>query len=940
MQTIRRCKTCFLVFWLFAAATLFGGTTGKITGRVYDKATGDPLPGVNVVVVGTTMGAATDLKGNFIIINVPPGTYSLRASFIGFKNMIVSNVRVSVDLTTEIDFALEETVLELGETVEVVAERPLVQKDLTASTAVVGSEIIAELPVTEVSEVLELQAGYVAGHVRGGRSGEVAYWIDGIPVTDVYDGSTVVDVNKSTVQELQLVSGAYNAEYGQAMSGIINIVTKDGDNQFSAELSGYLGDFISDEDRKKDVDGTETTLFDGIEEIDPVAIRNTELSVSGALIHDKLFFFTNGRYYYNEGYLYGRHVFNPGNITDNTDPDPAKWIISINPEVGRGDSSLVAMDTFRRYYFQNKLTWRIAPGMKLAYNFIGDWVKDKNFNFAFKFNPLGLPTNFRTGMTHLVNLNHVLSNSTFYQLGLSFFDKEFKSYVFEDPHDPGYVHPLLLGQNPPYSFLTGGMDLGRFKRQTQTLIAKLDLTSQITGTHQVKGGIEFRSHEVSSEFVGLQPAPEDQNRIPAQDGDPFISTIILDERSTATERYKHKPLEFSAYLQDKMEFKDLIVNVGLRFDMFDPDGVVLSDPTDNNIYAPRRPENRFRDLNDNGIQDPGEPEITVEERRAYWFKDASVKTQLSPRLGVAFPITDRGVIHFSYGYFFQIPPFNLLYQNSDFELGVGTGNVGLLGNADLKPQQTVNGEIGLQQQLSEDISIDITGYFRDIRDLAGTRSEQIRLFGAGFYDKLVNSDFGFVRGIVITLEKRLRDNFAATIDYTLQTAKGNASDPAETRNALLGGREPETQLIPLNWDQTHTLNVTTTYSDPKNWGISLITQYGSGLPYTPRVSEDIGILLTNSERRPAFFNADLRAFKNFHAGAFDFTAFLRVFNIFDRRNQLGVYDDTGRADYTLDELRARQQNPVQLVNSIGQFFRNPSFYSEPRRVEIGFSVTY
>ncbi|RMD97052.1 MAG: TonB-dependent receptor, partial [Calditrichaeota bacterium] len=686
--------------------------------------------------------------------------------------------------------------------------------------------------------------------------------------------------------------------------------------------------------------GTYSSLFDGIDKINATSITNIEGTLSGPIVKDKFFFFSNVRYFSTEGWLYGRKVFNPGNITDNTDPDPAKWIISTNPEVGRGDSSLVPMNPLDKIYLQGKLTYRLSPTIRLRYNFIRDHVKFKDFDFSFKFDPLGIPTKFRTGTTHLLNINHVLSSKTFYQAGISLFIKDFRQYVFKDVHDPRYVHPLLLGQNPPFSFKTGGMDLKHFTRNTRTWVGKIDLTSQISQTHQIKTGAEFRQHRLYFEDIDLQPAQEDRNRRPVDDGNPFIKTEVLPSFTTATDRYVHRPREFSAYIQDKMEFKDIIVNVGVRFDLFDPDGVVLADPSDPNIYAPLKPSHRFKDLNNNGIQDPGEPEQTVEERRAYWFKKATVKTQVSPRLGVAFPITDRGVIHFSYGYFFQVPSFDLLYQNPEFELGAGTGNLGIIGNADLKPQQTVNGEIGLQQQLSDDISIDLTGYFRDIRDLAGTRADEIRLFGAGSYNKFVNSDFGFVRGIVVTLEKRLRNHFGATLDYTLQTAKGNASDPAETRNAIAGGREPEVQLVPLDWDQTHTLNVTATYSDPKNWGISMIFKYGSGLPYTPRQSADIAILLKNSERRPSFFNADLRSFKNFRFGRLDVTAFLRVFNIFDIRNQLGVYDDTGRADFTLDELLARRLHPPLLVNSLGQFFRNPSFYSEPRRVEIGFSVSY
>jgi hypothetical protein len=917
----------------------FAGTTGKISGKATDKANREGLPGVNIILEGTRMGAVTDFDGNFTIINVPPGIYTVKASLVGYKEMIVRNVQVNIDLTARLDFVMEETTLELGETVTVVAERPLIQKDLTASTAVVGTDVIQSLPVTEVSEVLELQAGVVVGHVRGGRSGELAYWIDGVPVTDVYDGSTVIEVSKSTVQELQLVSGAFNAEFGQAMSGVINVVTKDGSDRFTGEFTGYLGDYVSDEDREVDPQtGAVSTLFDGIDEIDPTAIRNVEASLSGPILRDKLYFFTNARFIHFDGWLYGRDVYKPENITDNRAPDPAEWIISTSA-AGRGDSSLVPMNDSEKIYLQGKLTYRLTPTVRLSYNAIRDAVEYKDFDFGAKFVPAGIPQRFRTGTTHLFNVNHAINNRTFYQAGVSYFIKDYRQYVYENRHDSRYVHPLLLGQNPPYSFRTGGVDLKHFTRTTRTYVGKLDLTSQISKTHEIKAGFEVRQHNIYFEDIDLVPGPADAIRTPAMDGNPFISTVVAPAFSTATDRYRHKPFEASAYLQDKMEFRDMIVNIGLRFDVFDADGVVLADPSDPNVYFPLRPGNRFNDANGNGIQDAGEADKTVAEREAYWYNKASVKTQFSPRLGVAFPVSERGAFHFSYGYFFQIPAFDLLYQNPEFELGAGTGNLGIIGNADLKPQQTVNGEVGLQQQLSDDISIDLTGYFRDIRDLAGTRADEIGLFGAGKYNKYVNSDFGFVRGIVLSFEKRLANNFGATIDYTLQTAKGNASDPAQTRNAVAGGREPEVQLVPLDWDQTHTINATASYGT-KSWGASLIMQYGSGLPYTPRQSADIGVLLLNSERRPDFFNVDLRAYKDFQFDRLRFSLFGRVFNLFDIRNQTGVFDDTGRADFTLDELLARLQNPPLLVNSLRQIFRNPTFYSEPRRLELGLTITY
>ncbi|PJA98156.1 MAG: hypothetical protein CO128_08800, partial [Ignavibacteriales bacterium CG_4_9_14_3_um_filter_30_11] len=356
------------------------------------------------------------------------------------------------------------------------------------------------------------------------------------------------------------------------------------------------------------------------------------------------------------------------------------------------------------------------------------------------------------------------------------------------------------------------------------------------------------------------------------------------------------------------------------------DGFTLADPSDPDIYRPRKTENLA---------------LTLTQRRAKWYVDAPTSWQFSPRLGIAFPLTDRGVVHFSYGHFFQVPNFSLLYTNPEFKFGGGTGNIGVAGNAALKPEKTISGEVGFQQAFSDDITVDVTGYFRDIRNLTGTRADDIRLFGgSASYSQFVNSDFGFVKGIVVSVTKRMNHNWAATIDYTLQLAKGNASDPEATRNQIVNGQLPEIQLIKLSFDQTHTLNATFTYASDDNWGFSLISKYGSGFPYTPNQSLDVSELLTNSELKPSTFNVDLRAYKDIEIGGIKISFFARVFNLFDKKNQNNVYNDSGTADFTLEEFLRRQSGVPELVNTLDEYYRNPGFYSEPRRVEFGTSIFF
>ncbi len=968
----------FVLALLLATSALFSGTTGKIAGKIVDAKTNEPLIGANVVVSGTTMGGATDIDGNYFINNIPPGSYALRVSAVGYSPVNYDQIKVNIDLTTHLDVKLSETVIDIGKEVIITAERQLVQKDLTASTAVVNGDDIKQLPVTEISQVIELQAGNIGGSIRGGRKGETAYWIDGVPVTDAFDGSTIVDVNPNMVQELQVLSGAFNAEYGQAMSGIVNIATREGADKFAGGVTAYGGDFVTNH----------STVFKNSQAIHALNIRNIEGSVSGPLGTKDMSFFLNGRSIYFGGYERGVRRFNPNAVgvilnnqmyivgtdpvkdsllvvknipaTKTTDPDtlakyfyPAYNAMRASNANGIGDGSVVPMNWNQKLYLQGKLAFRLTSEVKLNMTGIVDDLDSSPYDEFYTYNPDGKGLDHRKSYTGILSLTQTLSNATFYTLGLSLFSKSFKHQLYDDQNDPRYTHPDLLIALNSVSWATGGTDLNRYYRTTTTMLGKIDVSSQVTNAHLIKFGIEARRHRMFLEDINLRPDAS-QASFTAGYSSPYITPQVLSpDTSNQHDMYIHRPYELSAYIQDKMEFKDLIINIGVRVDYFQPDGRVLADDEDPSIYFPTKPENRFFDYNGNGVQDPGEPSKTYADRYAYWYHKASAKMQLSPRFGASFPITDRGVVHFSYGHFFQIPSFEKLYQNPLFKVGTGTGNVDLTsfssdgngrptGNADLKPEQTINGEVGLQQQLTDDLSLDLTAYLRDIRNLTGTGTDQIGIGGPlspRTYTKYINRDFGFVRGFIVTLNKRFAQGISVNVDYTFQVARGTASDPNETRNEIASGQQPEVQLSPLGWDQRHTLNAEAAYTG-SSFGGSIIGKFGSGQPYTPRTTRDVTVFLTNSQTKPTFLNVDVRLYKTFHVDPVRLMVFLRINNIFDTLNELDVFNDTGTATKTYDENLARQSGAKEYVNTISDYYNNPNKYSEPRRIEFGTTIEF
>ena len=227
----------YLVFFLFSVLSL-SQTTGKVSGVIVEKDSKEPLPGANIYLVNTAYGTASDASGRFTIINIPPGKYAMKVDMIGFKSVQMDELVVSVNRTTSLDVEMEQTVIE-GEVVTVEVSRLTQKKDQTGTIKNISSEQIDALPVENIGNVINMQAGVVNGHFRGGRNTEVTYMVDGVQVDESFGGgSAAVDIQPEAVQDLEVITGTFNAEYGRAMSGVVNMVTRDGGPKFEGSISG------------------------------------------------------------------------------------------------------------------------------------------------------------------------------------------------------------------------------------------------------------------------------------------------------------------------------------------------------------------------------------------------------------------------------------------------------------------------------------------------------------------------------------------------------------------------------------------------------------------------------------------------------------------------------------------------------------------------------
>ncbi|HAP37033.1 MAG TPA: TonB-dependent receptor [Bacteroidetes bacterium] len=891
------------------------GQTGKISGKVIDEKTGEPLVGVSLMIQGTKMGAASDFQGDYYINNIAPGTYALVVRSVGYQNTVIKNVIVKIDLTTQIDIKLSSTEV-IGQEVVIQAQRPLVQKDLTSSSVTVSSDEIKVMPVENINQIINLQAGVVGGHFRGGRTGEVAYLIDGMPINNPANGYAGFTPENSSIREMEVISGTFNAEYGQAMSGIVNIVTQDGNSEFAGSFSTYMGDHYT----------SHTDTYLNLDKFDITRSKNFQASLSGPTgIDDRLTFFITGRYINDQGFLYGKRIFN---ISDNIlavkdifgtqiRVDPGTVLTNPNfvtddsgnlyEMIKTGDGAYVPMNPYRKYSLNGKLTYAISE-FKFTYGYFWEDNFSKNYDHSYRLAPDGIMSHYSRNTINSFQISHVPSQSTFQTLKFSVNNFRGHGYVFEDPNDPRYVNPSQGSPITNYTFRSGGMNSGRYEANNQSIIGQWSLTSQVSKEHKIGIGVEGRMHQIFNHGTGITTYDIDSAGI-------TLTTLRYPQLGSAgNQMYDKRPREASAYVQDKMEYGSMIINAGVRVDYFNPFSKYLRDLTN-----------------------PPQEATTDSVRSLYPLQWATAKVQVSPRLGVSFPITDQGIIHFSYGHFFQIPTFENLYNNSDYLVQSGSTLSAQTGNPNLDAQRTTTYELGLQQSLFENIGVDFTVYYRDIRNLLGM--EIINTTQGIKYGRFINRDYGSIRGLIFSLDRRFADYFSLRGDYTYQIAEGDASDPLSVfyNNQSNPPVETNKQLVPLNWDQRSTLNLNLTVGEMGNWTVGLIFQYGNGFPYTEDTRASL-IRFENGALKPSTHNLDLRAEKNFQFEGVNLSIFMLVYNVLDTKNENNVDAWSGRAN--IDLTTSQNAQKIVGVNTIAEYQNNPGSFSNPRQVRFGVNLGF
>ncbi len=872
MRNVTWACLCALVC---AATSALAGTTGKISGRVTNQR-GEALSGATVIVVGQHIGASAGADGRYAILNVPSGTCDVKFLLVGHRSAVVTGVRVSADQTTPLDARLDEAAVLMQEVV-IKAKKPVVEVKLTSSVARLGRDEIAKLPVQELQDVVNLQAGVVDGHFRGGRTGEVQYQVDGVTVNNVYDNKSTLRLDRSLLEEVQVISGTFDAEYGQAMSGVVNAVLRRGGPQFRYSAEAFAGGFAYDGPRRSITDAS----------FHPSDVQNYQLTLSGPLPFARTQYLVSGRRYVFDDYVKGRRVFLP---TDRSDA-------LANVYHPTGDSATVALGYSRQWSALAKLSTRAVPSVQIDYQAIVNVAHERRTAFAFRENPDGLSRQRTVSTVQGLDWTQTLSAKSFYTLNLRYNSFDYRDHRYDDAFDPRYDEAgPPVGDEDLGNTIIQGVDLNRFTQVTRSSVAKASYVNQVSADHLVKMGAEMN-------LPSLRFGVPTYLIYTTLGGVPQIIRKT-DEPPDYPAQQTYHPHLGAVFAQDEIDWRDLTVRGGVRVDYFNARSTVPSDlanPANAIAGAP-----------------PSVPVAT------------EAKVTFSPRLGVSYPVTERSALSFAYGHFSQLPPLGDIFGRADYSilarLQAGGIDYGVLGNPDIKPERTVQYQFGFKQAVTDLLGLDLTLFSKDIRDLLGV--EFLSTYNGAEYARLTNVDFGNVIGFTVALDQRQIGPFSAAIDYTWQRARGNSSDPRETATRASAGEDPRPREIPLNWDQRNTLNMTVNLSQPGAFLVSGILRVGSGQPYTPALDTGFGGgLETNSGRKPTSVLLDLRTEKTIGPAARGLTAFARVFNALDTRFNNGfVFNTSGSPYYS--------RYPAADRGALA----DPTRFAAPRRVEIGLSI--
>lgn len=993
----------------FTTSSFAQGTAGKITGQVIDSGTKEPLPAASIRIEGTPMGSMAGEAGNYFILNVPPGEYVLVVNVIGYQPVRIEQVIVKQDFTTYQNVELESTVLEVTEAVTVIAERPLVEKSLTSSRTIVDAEEIKALPIVSIAEVVLTTAGSFAGNLRGGRAQDQQTTLDGATVTS-QRGNTgqAFTVNPFMIQELEVKTGTFNAEYTNALSGLTSVVTKDGGPSFSGNLEfrtlGQKGlnwtkppplDLVdklrtgeSNAQDLRNLINTALTLTDAFNN-DPARLDDglslkspfSTLDTSSGNPLDWTASFSRENYYWDydriipeaeaPGFAYltqGLPVaqaqsqgvdrsFNPDKYNqyarnNRTEKRPTQLDWGFGGPLGNKLNYFVSgrfseswgrqpnqytrvMNAFAKMTLRPSNSTKVSASALIEDNGFFSGKGQRSASYTWKYIMEGLNENFN-GRLHLnVSFTHTLSPKTFYEIRYSHLREYAEEYNprFGQAGIPNFAsaaNVTAIGYNPnEVSGLGGGQPGYRAYGDEAYIVGsgspgyntnirpfKTDLsysiTSQVNLNHQFKAGAGISLYDY-----------HEQRRTIARANAPAIFNEEINNSATTNFapasgwEYHVYPTEYFLFAQDRIEYGGLIVNAGLRLDIFD------AKSNDINPFRPRSGP------------------LAGDDNPQYLTESPSIKTGLAPRLGISHPITDQAALHYSYGVFNQRPTlanlYNGLVQSYPFERNHG--------NTDLPYQQATNYEMGVQAEIYPGYHLDVTGYFRDVDQLplSWNAAPEANFIGGSqreiqFLLPTLAQDS---RGFEVSFRRAMANRFSIRANYTVAFTEDFTVPLGVTETVISEAQLRSGTPVPATYqrrvtdfDRRHRIVGNVLIELPVGITANFLTKAQSGNQFRSKnetTADPLG-LLGAARRSPWTWTTDVYAQKVVNLGGTRLGVFTQINNLFDRTNIYRIGSSPAA------ERWIRRGDPVAFTG--GPLGGIGTQGNTPRDIWVGFNLSW
>ncbi|MBI1306628.1 MAG: outer membrane beta-barrel protein [Bacteroidetes bacterium] len=915
-------------------------TKGTLTGVVKDAHNGEVLPNATVHLVGSYFGTIGNSDGTYLITGIKPGDYTVSIQYIGFAERQYTGIRIKAGETTTLNATLDPLDNTLTQ-VEVVGKKGLVKLDEADSKVVIGQKEIGEMNTRDVKEVVAMQAGVSKTtdglQIRGARVYETQFVVDNITAQDPLAGTGFgLEVSSGSIAEMEIYTGGSGAEYSNGSAGVISTTIKEGTEHF--EIAGmwqsdHLGFIKAPWQWNTDIG---------------------EFSIAGAIpgTNKKVTVFNNITMRLTDTYF--------GSVAN-----------QLHSSIFKNDSFWAPRED-NQFTHTLKIAWKVNSGTKITITNQHSLAINQNtrtlqivgfssiltpgYQFERSLNLDNATTYSHQSNLTAINIQHPLSKKTVLH---ATFGRLFTN-LRADANGRPFRTQTVDGIFDEYSIVTDPVTVFNPGDNIQYVLPGPGLINNggISGTwhdhyaseYTIKFALNiYPDNKVNRISVGWEQKFNHYQWVDVYKpwvGAPIAINDTLTTPSisigSSNDIWNVKPNDGGIYVSDKISYKGIIANLGMRF----------------NYWAPGK-------FADDAVNNPNAP--VIDQIREDYMKHTvglfglRYKMRLLPKVNVSFPVTSNNSLYFNYSHSMRLPHPRFVYAGLDPEYQ-DRSFLSNLGNPDLNPEVNVSYEVGYKTQINKDFAVTISAYNNNRFDYIVSRSVIVKDQTGRPVTKTmyINQDYAKIQGTEFTMNYRVSEYLRFFWNVTYQVARGKSNSARESSLQIAQtGEVPLSTEQYLAWDRpwNMTAGIALTYDTSIHWmpvwlkGTQLFisNSYQSGYRYTPQAADgynDLGRPLYTpittaylSERGTPWINTDIKINRTLHftkRKGNGITLSVEVRNAFNMKNAQLINPVTGRAYQPGDDVPTDWRDPRYVgPEESGTPPNNPARYLAPRQILFG-----